>query len=196
MTRLPPAMRRRKRRRLKCAGAPIEANALPRAFSGAQRFRESRSERMDRGSKRSHLSPKSLPVEVSMKCSLVQAWQTTGLCVPFGTSGASDSQCCTFSPVRGHLKTIWPMADEHPVNTEPMLDPDQNLALRAVVLWRLMQNRRGSSPTAVQNATRRSGNDFRPSCGLAAPPRLQLACEVLFKIAALVTLNGNVKTQV
>ena len=186
-------MRRRKRRRLKCAGAPIEANALPRGFSGAQRFRESRSERMDRGSKRSHLSPKSLPVEVSMKCSLVQAWQTTALCVPFGTSGASDSQCCTFSPVRGHLKTIWPMADEHPVNTEPMLDPDQNLALRAVVPCRTGGDRH---QTAVQNATRRSGNDFRPSCGLAAPPRLQLACEVLFKIAALVTLNGNVKTQV
>jgi hypothetical protein len=88
------------------------------------------------------------------------------------------------------------MADEHAVFTEPMLDPDQNLALHGVVLWRLIQNRRGSSPMAVQNATRRSGNDFRPSCGLAAPPRLQLACEVLFKIAALVTLNGNVKTEV
>lgn len=53
-------------------------------------------------------SPSSLPVDLLMKCRLVQAAQITGSRVaPAGSPGSSASQCCTFNPVRGHLNTIW-----------------------------------------------------------------------------------------
>jgi hypothetical protein len=43
--------------------------------------------------------PSSLPVELLMKCSLVQAGQAKALWVSTWSSGASSSQCCTFRPV-------------------------------------------------------------------------------------------------
>jgi len=57
-----------------------------------------------------YLSPSSLPVELWMKCILVQAGHTTGEWRSFASSGGSASQCCTFIPVLGHLNRMgWAM---------------------------------------------------------------------------------------
>jgi hypothetical protein len=50
--------------------------------------------------------PNTSPVELRMKCVLVQARHTTGEWWSFLSSGMSASQCCTFIPVSGHLNMM------------------------------------------------------------------------------------------
>jgi len=50
--------------------------------------------------------PSTSPVELRMKCVLVQARHTTGEWWSFLSSGMSASQCCTFIPVSGHLNMM------------------------------------------------------------------------------------------
>lgn len=71
---------------------------------GSLEKRNSRQSRFQSGG--CQLSPRSLPVELWMKCILVQAGQTTGEWRSFASSGASASQCCTFIPVLGHLNRM------------------------------------------------------------------------------------------
>lgn len=53
-----------------------------------------------------NFSPSSLPVDVLMKWSLVQAGHLTGVWVASSSAGVSASQCCTFIPVREHLNRM------------------------------------------------------------------------------------------
>ena len=71
----------------------------------AERFRG------DHGCRR--CSPRSLPVARLMKCSRLQAWQTTVSYEHCGSSGVISSACqCTFIPVMGHLKMKLAMANK------------------------------------------------------------------------------------
>ncbi|MGX1169855.1 hypothetical protein AB7M16_006121 [Bradyrhizobium sp. USDA 372] len=45
-----------------------------------------------------------LPLATLTKCSEAQAGQRTGTCVSAASEAVPGSQCCTFMPVRGHLK--------------------------------------------------------------------------------------------
>src|SRR5260370_14416849 len=56
---------------------------------------------------RIYFSPSSLPVELWMKCILLQAEHATAEYRSFASSGTSSaSQCCTFIPVLGHLNRM------------------------------------------------------------------------------------------
>lgn len=52
------------------------------------------------------LSLKVLPLATLTKCSEAQAGQRTGTCVSAASEVVPTSQCCTFMPVRGHLKMM------------------------------------------------------------------------------------------
>jgi len=49
-------------------------------------------------------SLKVLPLATLTKCSEAQAGHRTGTCVSAASEAVPGSQCCTFIPVRGHLK--------------------------------------------------------------------------------------------
>jgi hypothetical protein len=77
-----------------------------RSRKGQWGFRSRRRQALTRAALHSTRVPSTSPVELRMKCVLVQARHTTGEWWSFLSSGMSAGQCCTFIPVSGHLNMM------------------------------------------------------------------------------------------